>query len=552
MFFKRLLLLLILGVIQNLPANNPPNVIVIMVDDMGYSDIGCYGGEIKTPNLDKLAAYGLRIRQFYSTGKCHSSRVSLLSGLHSYQAGELGKNGTIKMHNGNIARGVSLAQVLRKAGYFTAVSGKWHISPEPLNMGFNRFFGFLPGYVKDYFACKKLELNGTPYVHKGTENRYITDQITDYGIKFFEEAQAREKPCFLYLAYNAPHYPLQAPQEDINKYKGKYLKGYLDTHKQRIEKMKRLKLIEDNWSPASAEEVKLRDWNAFSQEERNYQDLLMATYAAMIDRIDQNIGRLVKTLESSGALDNTLILFFSDNGATEATMVHEREQHERKLSMSTNDSFTVYGDWAYVSNAPFRLFKTHMHEGGVISPLIAHWPKGISVPGGSIDHKNMFQLIDIMPTLVDICGANYPDTYDGRKIEPMKGVSMLPSFKGQQADRKEGMYFMFGLNRAYRLGDWKLVSKGTSRWELYNLADDPTEKNDLATKNPEKVELLKKMWWKIAKEDERLPPQISKPNSDKSAVYKRFLMRQGNNRVPGLNEADLKKRYGKGVKGIKK
>ena len=216
----------LLGAINISVAEEQPNVILIMVDDMGYSDIGCYGGEINTPNLDALAKNGIRFRQFYNTGKCHSSRVTLLSGLHSYQAGNVGPEGTVKLHNHDVARGVSIAQVLREAGYFTAVSGKWHITPEPNEFGFDRFFGFLPGYIQDYYDSNKLQLDGESYTG---EPGYITDLITDYGIEFIEEAQEKKKPFFLYLPYNAPHYPLQAPQEDIDKYRGNYNEGWMDT-----------------------------------------------------------------------------------------------------------------------------------------------------------------------------------------------------------------------------------------------------------------------------------------------------------------------------------
>lgn len=521
-------------------AQGRPNVILIMVDDMGYSDLGCYGGEIQTPNLDRLAQDGLRFRQFYNTGKCHSSRVTLLSGLHSYQAGKAQENGTVKLHGDEVARGVSIAEVLRGAGYYTAVSGKWHITPEPNEFGFDRFFGFLPGYISDYYDSNKLQLDEDSYTG---EPAYITDLITNHGIGFIEEAQKQKKPFFLYLPYNAPHYPLQAPQEEIDKYRGKYSEGWIAVREARIEKMKKLGLVGADWVPAAPEEARLRDWNALSDADRDFQDYIMATYAGMVDRIDQNIGRIVEHLKASGALDNTLILFFSDNGACEATMLRERELFERTISATQGDSFITQGaDWAFVSNTPYRFFKTHMHEGGIISPCIAHWPAGIAKPG-RIDQQNVFHLMDLMPTVVDLCGARYPETFEGRNIEPMNGISMAPAFAGKQAERDGGIYQMFGLNRAYRLGDWKLVSKGMSKWELYNMLEDPTEQNDLAEKYPEKVEQLKAMWWKVATEDERLPAQVNKPCTARPAGNQRFMMRQGNQRVPAYKGVDLNKLY---------
>jgi len=530
----------LLGAINISVAEEQPNVILIMVDDMGYSDIGCYGGEINTPNLDALAKNGIRFRQFYNTGKCHSSRVTLLSGLHSYQAGKAQENGTVKLHNHNVARGVSIAQVLREAGYYTAVSGKWHITPEPDEFGFDRFFGFLPGCIHNYFDSNKLQLDGESYTGKPA---YITDLITDHGIEFIEEAQSKEKPFFLYLPYNAPHYPLQAPQEQIDKYRGKYSKGWSAIRDARIEKMKTLGLVGADWPPADPKVALLRDWDAFSDADRDYQDYIMATYAGMVDRIDQNLGRIIEKLKATDALDNTLILFFSDNGACDATMLRERELFERKTPATNSKSFITQGtDWAFVSNAPYRGFKAHMHEGGIISPLIAHWPAGIAKPG-RIDHQNVFHLMDLMPTVVELCGGSYPEQFEGRNIEPMNGISMAPAFAGKKAERDGGIYQMFGVNRAYRLGDWKLVSKGMSRWELYNMAEDPTEQNDLAAQHPEKVETLKAMWWKVATEDERLPAQVNKPCSDRPAKPRRFMMRQGNQRVPAYKGVDLNKLY---------
>jgi arylsulfatase len=512
-------------------AEERPNVIMMMVDDMGYSDIGCYGGEIKTPNLDSLAQSGLRFRQFYNTGKCHSSRVTLLSGLHSYQAGHAGPDGTVKLHNANIERGVSIAQVLRHAGYYTAVSGKWHITPDPKGLDFDRFFGFLPGYIKDYFNSNNLQLDGESYNSNG---KYITDLITDFGMTFIEEAKAQKKPFLLYLPYNAPHYPLQAPQEDIDKYRGAYSQGWLATREKRLEKMKNLGLIENDWAPSSSKEINLRDWNSLSKEDRDYQDLLMATYAGMIDRLDQNIGKLIAKLKNLGEYENTIILFCSDNGAERVTMSHRRELFERSHPTSQGDSFTTVGvDWAFVSNTPYRLFKTNMHEGGIISPLIVHWPKGISLPGGTLDQQNAFHLMDIMPTLVDICGASYPEQYEGRNIEPMNGISMTPAFRGKKAVRKDGIYQMFGNNRAYRLGDWKVVSQGLSSWELYHMSKDPTEQHNLAAQYPEKLEQLKAMWFKVATEDERLPEKLKKPTVNKEPRFKWPALTQGDQRIPG-------------------
>ena len=289
------------------------------------------------------------------------SRVTLLSGLHSYQAGNVGPDGTVKLHGDEVARGVSIAEVLREAGYYTAVSGKWHIKPEPEAFGFDRFFGFLPGCIHDYFSSKKLMVDGKAYTG---EKKYITDLITDHGIEFIEDAQSQNKPFFLYLPYNAPHYPLQAPKEQIDKYRGMYSKGWTATRNARIAKLKTLGLVGADWMPADPKVALLRDWDALSDTDRDYQDYMMATYAGMVDNIDLNIGRIVEKLKASDALDNTLILFFSDNGACDATMLRERELTERKTPATSGKSFITQGtDWAFVSNTPYRGFKAHMHEG---------------------------------------------------------------------------------------------------------------------------------------------------------------------------------------------
>ena len=237
--------------------------------------------------------------------------------------------------------------------------------------------------------------------------------------------------------------------------------GWFAVRERRLQKMRAFGLVGEDWIPASSKEVKLREWNALSEDDRKYQDLLMATYAGMVDRIDQNIGKLVRKLKELGQYDNTLIIFFSDNGACEATMLREREMFERSIPTSQGDSFTTIGaDWAFVSNTPYRFFKAHMHEGGINSPCIVHWPKGISLPKGTIDHQNVFHLMDIMPTIVDLSGATYPERFEGRSILPMNGVSMVPALKGKRVVRDGGIYQVFGVNRAYRLDGWKLVSKG--------------------------------------------------------------------------------------------
>ena len=462
-------------------------------------------------------------------------------GLTSYQAGNAEEDGSVKLHNGNVARGVSIAQVLCSAGYYTAISGKWHISPEPRALGFDRFFGFLEGYIRIILLPKNCSWTDTVMLDGKAHNGLITN----HGIEFIEEAHDQKKP-FLLICPTMRHTILfrRRRKKLINTSGNTIRVG--SPFANAVSKNESIGTGWEDWIPASSKEVKLREWNALSEDDRKYQDLLMATYAGMVDRIDQNIGKLVRKLNELGQFENTLIIFFSDNGACEATMLREREMFERSIPTSQGDSFTTIGaDWAFVSNTPYRFFKAHMHEGGINSPCIVHWPKGISLPKGTIDHQNVFHLMDIMPTIVDLSGATYPEIFEGRSILPMNGVSMVPALKGKRVVRDGGIYQVFGVNRAYRLDGWKLVSKGASRWELYNMNVDPTEQNDLASQLPEKVESLKNLWWKVAIENERLPERISRPCTDNPAQFRRFMMNQGNQRVPDLN---LKSRVRRGKK----
>ena len=481
-----------------------PNIIVIMCDDMGYSDIGCYGGEIETPNLDKLATNGLRFTQFYNTARCCPTRASLLTGLYSHQAGVghmTGDSGLPGYRGHLMERCVTIAEALKPAGYRTFVTGKWHVGAKeknwwPLQRGFDRFYGVPEGggfYFKPT-AGRSVVLDNE-IVHTSQSGPmpigwHSTDAWTDYGIKFIEEAVQRKEPFFFYLAHNAPHWPLQATDEDIARYKGKYLKGWDAMRAKRHKRMIKMGIVKKDWAITPRDKA-AESWDEVNEDEKGRMDTKMAIYAAQIDRVDQGIGRLVEKLQELGIFDDTLILFLADNGGCAEGGIWGFDRHKDKR-IGTAESFSSYGlSWANASNTPFRLYKHWVHEGGIATPLIAHWPAVIKQKG-ELTHQPG-HVIDIMATCVDVSGANYPAKYKGNEIIPMEGRSLVPAFDNKPIER-EAIYWEHEGNRAVRVGKWKLVSRHPGGWELYDLEADRTELNSLAEKNPQKVAELIAMY----------------------------------------------------------
>lgn len=484
-------------------STSSPNIVVIMVDDMGYSDIGCFGGEVKTPNLDKLATGGMRLTQFYNTAKCHTSRAELLTGNYAYAIGD-----------NNMEHGATFGEVLRGAGYRTICSGKWHQSPLPTERGFDRYYGLADGCA-NFFNPGTVARpgEGMPGTKSPGEKRrwviedkvimgytdpdpkfYHTDAFTNYAIERLEEYKDENKPFLLYLPYTAPHYPLHAWPEDIAKYRGKYKIGWDEIRKQRFERMKQLGIIGENHQPTPREG---RDWDKLTDAQKDDEDLKMAVYAAMIDRVDQNLGRLFAKLKELDAWDNTLILFFSDNGGCS-----EQPNTTPDIPPGPVESYrTVSVEWANASNTPYRKFKSSNFEGGIRSPFIAHWPKVIK-PGQITDQFG--HLIDISATFRDITGAAYPAEIHGKKTKPPVGKSLLPIFQGKQREGHEVVYWRFGGANAARQGDLKVV-RVKNGWELYDLKKDPTETNNLAQQMPEKVEELAALWEAWNKESLKRP-----------------------------------------------
>jgi arylsulfatase len=498
-----------------------PNIIVILVDDMGWSDLGCYGSEIPTPNLDALAKNGLRFTQFYNTARCCPTRATLLTGVYAHQAGVGHMTAPHKNAAGQVLAGyagrlndrcVTMAEVLRGAGYFTAMSGKWHVGQNqgvvPWERGFDRTLNAAAGgfYFPDSPRAE-LFLNGKNVGRGGTDGVpaqwYSTDLWTDFGLRFIDEALAAQKPFFLYLAHNAPHFPLQAPPEDIAKFRhGIYTNGWDKLREARHARQKQMGLVDPAW-PLAPRPPEIKAWQDLSETERERFDHIMAIYAACVHRMDKAIGTLAEGLRQRGALDNTLILFMSDNGGNAESGSNGRLEGQNPGAAKS----AVYcgESWAHLENTPFRRYKHFNHEGGISTPLIAHWPAGIQPRGALRDQPA--HLVDIMATVVDVGAAAYPQEFKGQVILPMEGRSLAPYFAANPpAAAARPIFWEHEGNAAVRVGDWKLVRKGgKGAWELYNLKADRTELNNLAGREPAKVQELAAEWLAWAKRAQVLP-----------------------------------------------
>lgn len=520
-----------------------PNIVLIMSDDMGFSDIGCYGGEIDTPNLDALAAGGLRYTQFYNTGRCCPSRASLLTGLYAHQAG-IGRmtndNGQPGYRGDLSFRAVTIAEVLRTAGYRTYMSGKWHVTDKlleheskhnwPKQRGFDRFYGTIIG-AGSFFDPWTLTRDNTQITPQNDplykpETYYYTTAISDNAVLFINDHQKfhADKPFFMYVAYTAAHWPMHALPEDIATYTGRYDGGYQKFRTQRFAKMKEHGLIGEGWDLSPAEGV----WEDVPEDQRAWELRCMEVYAAMVDSMDQGIGKIVTALEANGQLDNTLILYLQDNGGcheeygrrsnkknrpepreiygADELQTKMQPDHSREgLPVRTGpgempgptDTFIAYGrNWANVSNTPFREYKSFNHEGGIATPLIAHWPAGIAAKN-ELRHQPG-HLIDIMATCVELSGAEYPEAFNGHAIMPMEGTSLVASF-GRDRDEERVLIWEHFTKQAIRKGIWKLVTLGGKNpWELYDLEADRSEMHNLAEQMPEKVKELSELWEKEA------------------------------------------------------
>ena len=534
-----------------------PNVVILFVDDMGYSDVGCFGGEIDTPHLDKLAERGVRLTQFYNTARCCPARASLLTGLYAHQAGiglmvyrDCGEG-----YRGNLNdRCVTFAQVLRSAGYRTMMVGKWHCGHEPRSRpevrGFDSFTGMyahIDSYWKVLRGCevyrdRKLlipagESPANPY--RPGEEFYTTDFFTDAALDAIDGASKdASNPFLLHVCYNVPHFPLEAPDDLIEKYRGRYATGWDALRAAKLKRMKAMGIVGPGQKlprvkgfdrrkagglvhQLAVETDYLPAWDTLGPRDRGELDFRRAIYAAQIDRLDQNVGRIVARLRERGLLDNTLILFFSDNGCSGElgrfgmNWGKYTRSNYRKWRKAGGWSISQGQCWASASNTPLRKYKIFVHEGGIASPFIAHWPAGIRRPG-RICGKQVFHLIDVMPTLCELAGAKYPETFNGKAIHPAQGISMVPFLTTGATAAPRTLYWQHEASAAVREGDWKLVTandRDETRWELYHLAADRSESDDVSESHPEIVERLRRSWrrWARAAHVVPYPEQRAKP-----------------------------------------
>lgn len=494
-----------------------PNFVVIMADDLGYSDIGSFGSEIQTPNLDFLANGGIKLTQFYNCSRCCPTRASLLTGHYPHNAGVGSMNSDLgsPQYQGYLNKSsVTIAEGLKSQGYFTMLSGKWHVGNQedqwPLARGYDRFFGLIGGTsnyfyphphklsANDFFVLndKKLENYTT---EEKPEGYYLTNEFGDYALEFLDEAKRLKKPFYLHLTFNAPHFPIQALPEDIEKYRGKYLKGWDVLRFERYKRLVDMGIVNPKW-PLSPRDTLIPAWNQMRASEKEGWDLKMAVYAAMIDRLDQNVGRVMAKLKEMGVEKNTLVMFFSDNGASHEYAYPMRPQADagitkrvKSLTADHPESYASYEfNWANLSNTPFRSFKHWESEGGISTPFIAYYPELIKP--GSINHQPA-HVVDIQATIFDLAGVKYPETYKGHKITPADGLSLREPLQGKSWKGHEVLYWEHQGNKAVRQGKWKIVSSYPENvWRLYDMEEDRTELVDLSKSNPLKLEELVKRY----------------------------------------------------------
>ena len=560
-------------------AADQPNILVILADDLGWSDLGCYGGEIRTPNLDSLAADGLRFTQFYTCTRCCPSRASLLTGLYPHQAG-IGlmtsdqaakfpgagdKSEAFPGYRGALnASCVTIAQVLKSAGYRTAAAGKWHVgdSEPPTKRGFDDFYGFVGGYGVDSWEPRMMTRlpEGSPQRTYKTGEYFATDAITDHALDFLTDMRKSSEPWLLYIGYQAPHFPVQSKREDMTGYSEIYDQGWDKIREQRFARQKKMGLLPEGTAltprsqithPVAAKRLgswtddgRNPAWDSLPADRRADLAQRMAVYAGMVTGMDRNIGRLLDDLRSNGELDNTLILFLSDNGAcaewepfgfemlpttnpVSGTGMNQGTQAlpnkiyrgDELAMMGQPGSFLSYGSgWANACNTPWRLYKHYGHEGGIGTPLVAHWPAVVGKDKNNVRFVNEpTHLIDLMATCVDIAGAKYPAVRDGQNVLPMEGISLRPLLAPPANTSSSPIARLLAWehegNRALREGKWKLVSLASAQWELYDMDTDRAEMNDLAALQPDRVTKMSLQWDAWAKRTNVFP----KPSAPRAA-----------------------------------
>jgi arylsulfatase A-like enzyme len=515
-----------------------PNIVLILADDMGFSDLGCYGSEINTPNIDSLARDGLRFSQMYNMARCCPTRASLLTGLYPHQAGvgHMVDDYGVPEYQGYLNENcATIAEVLKGSGYRTQISGKWHVGgdyplqspeswtpgddkhPTPMQRGFDHFYGTLTG-AGSFFAPPTLMDGDTP-ITVDREDFYYTDEITNHAVRMIEESANEDTPFFSYVAYTSPHWPLHAHPEDIEKYRGVYDGGWDELRESRYANLKKLGFIDESWEMAPRDRDSM-PWE--DVENKEWESLRMAVYAAQIDRMDQGVGRVLSALESSGARDNTMVIFLSDNGGCAEFLAEDSNTPDpnrfdtpmwngERMRMGNNpdinpgpgDTFQSYDlPWANASNTPFRLHKRWTHEGGISTPALVSWPTEI---GSAKMIEEPTHIVDIAATIYDFADADYPTVIDGNNLTKLEGRSFRRAIENGTWVRPAPIFWEHEGNRAVRLGNWKLVSEGNTRWELYNMADDRTELNDLSEERSEFLDRMIGMYDDWTKRSGALP-----------------------------------------------
>lgn len=529
------------------PKAPRPNIVLILADDLGYSDLGCYGSEISTPNLDCLAKDGVRMAQFYTTPRCCPTRASLLTGLYPHQAGigAMMEDRGVPGYRGELNRNcLTMAEELKRADYHTLMVGKWHVSHIhfngksqlnhesdepfwenkdgwPLQRGFEEFYGTIHG-VNSYYDPFSLVSSNTPIQAEGS-NFYYTDVISEKAAGYIDRYGGGQKPFFMYVAFTAPHWPLQAPEADIAKYRQTYLAGWDVIRSNRYQRQIDLGIVDKSWG-LSPRDSRVPAWP--DVRDKAWEANRMATYAAMVERMDRGIGRILDGLKQKGIERNTLVIFFSDNGGCAEVLdpgwydIPSRTRSGQRVKVGNGDHSVFAGPedvwqsygvpWANVSDTPFRLYKHFTHEGGIATPFIARWPAEIQ-SRGSVS-KQIGHVIDIMATAVDVAGAKHPDSYEGHSILPLEGKSLLPILDGKGPRPPSPLFWEHEGNRAVHLGPWKLVSRHGNDWELYNVEADRSELNNLAAGNPAKVKELSALYDAWARRCNVVPPeQLPRP-----------------------------------------
>lgn len=515
-----------------------PNIVLILADDMGFSDLGCYGSEINTPNLDSMAQDGIRFTQMYNMARCCPTRASLLTGLYPHQTGVGHMTGDygVPEYQGYLNQNcATIAEVLKTNGYRTQISGKWHVGgnyplhhpesatpgddkhPTPLQRGFDHYWGTLTG-AGSFFAPPTLMDGDTP-VTVDRDNFYYTDEIANHATRMIEDSVTDGEPFFSYVAFTAPHWPLHAPEEDIEKYRGVYDSGWDELRKSRHAKLKESGILDESWDMAPRDRDSISWEDAENQE---WESLRMAVYAAQIDKLDQGVGKVLEALDSTGVRDNTLVIFLSDNGGCAEFLAEDTNKPDlmefdtpmwngERMKMGNlpevdpgpADTFQSYDlAWANASNTPFRLHKRWVHEGGISTPAIISWPDQIK-SGQLVTEPS--HIVDIAATIYDVSGTDYPEDVGGNILTQLEGHSFQDVIKTGEWDRPTPIFWEHEGNRAVRDGDWKLVSEGNTVWELYNMKEDRTELNDLSGKRPDVLSRMVEMYKEFALRAGALP-----------------------------------------------